>query len=105
MTNSVQCWLVCVAVIASFPGLQERGEKPVAPMQVIVSESVAKTVRPLLDLRLQSFQECGRPGSPSKCTDGDAFERQNVRFHELNRLFQASIHKKGPVADEALVVL
>lgn len=73
--------------------------------QVVVSQRAATLVKPLLDLREQSVSECGEPGSPSKCTSGEAYNRQRARSRRFGELLQGLIKQNHSGADEALVTL
>jgi len=75
------------------------------PRRVTVSEPVAVLLRPLLDLRQESVTECGKPGTPSRCKDGEAYERQQRRREQFEQLLHELTQRKGAAADEALVVL
>lgn len=76
------------------------------PQQSItVPENVAVVVRPLLDLRLESTRQCGAPGTPSKCTDGEAYTQERTREEKFNLLLARLFAQQGPSADEGLVVL
>jgi len=72
---------------------------------IIVPENVASVVRPLLDLRQESISQCGIPGTPSKCIDGQAYTEERAREEKFNRLLERLITQQGPSIDEGLVVL
>lgn len=72
---------------------------------VLVPMNVAMVVRPILDLRQESINQCGAPGMPSKCTNGDAYNRELAREKDFNDLMEKLITQKGPAVDEGLVVL
>jgi hypothetical protein len=53
---------------------------------VAVPEDVEALIRPLLDLRQKSIDECGEAGTPSKCVKGDAYEREQKRQIDFSEL-------------------
>jgi len=73
--------------------------------EIAVPESVAALVRPFLDMRQESLSECGAPGEPSKCKDGDAYEREQLRAEKSGQTLHQLIGRNDPSTDEALVVL
>jgi hypothetical protein len=73
--------------------------------RVSVPEQVVTLVRPILDLRQESIEQCGEPGSSSKCIQGDAYEREQQRQKEFADLLAQLTQRKETAADEALVVL
>jgi hypothetical protein len=83
--------------------LQLNREPPVSSVEV--PERVAALVRPILDLRADSMAECGQPGVPSKCTNGELYNQEQIRQKKLGELLYRLVRQKGPSADEALVVL
>jgi hypothetical protein len=86
-------------------------QQPVAPpsarveSRVLVPEGAAALVRPILDLREASVSQCGEPGTASRCTDGEAHQRELERERRLGELLAQLTQRKDARADEALVVL
>jgi hypothetical protein len=72
---------------------------------VVLSEQVAGLVKLLLDLREQSINECGEPGSPSKCIGGEAYDHERVRTRRFEELLHGLTRQPGKSGDEALVTL
>lgn len=79
-------------------GSQSASAKP--RQRLTVSEQVASLVKPILDAQQKFLGTCGDAADSSNCTAGDP--SQEERLGEL--LYQLT-QKKGPSADEALVVL
>jgi hypothetical protein len=76
--------------------------------QIILPDQAAALVKPLLDLREQSFRECGESGlftSPSPCITGEAYNHEMARSRRLNDLLQRLINQHQPGSEEALVTL
>lgn len=72
---------------------------------VAVPERVAALVRPLLDLNQKSTEQCGAPGTPSRCMNGDAYVQEQQRRMEFGKGLDDLMQRGDPAGDEALVVL
>jgi len=94
----------CHSVLAESPKTQQRSNKSTA-RRVPVPEQVAAEVRPMLDLRQRSIEQCGEPGTPSRCIQGEAYEHEQQRQEQFAKLLAKLTQRKESAVDEALVVL
>lgn len=103
---SVLFGLSCHAASAESPKTQQQttASRSVTG-RILVPEQVGDLVRPMLDIRKQSIEQCGEPGTPSRCIQGDAYEHEQQRQKEFAQLLAQLTQRKETAADEALVVL
>jgi hypothetical protein len=107
-------WCLMLPILFGLSGHEAFAEPPNQKQQttlkkqtarVSVQEQVGALVRPMLDLRKQSMEQCGKPGDPSKCLQGTQYEDEQQRQQKFAELLTQLTLRKDTVADEALVVL
>ena len=82
-----------------------QADQPKTHADTRVPDQVSALIRPILDLREESLRECGEPGVPSRCTDGDTYVRENERRKKRGELIYELTKENSANADESLVVL
>jgi hypothetical protein len=96
--------LISSALLAAQTQAKSIAQQPQQSI-IVVPENVAVIVRPLLDLRQESMKQCGAPGTPSKCLDGQAYTQERAREEKFNLLLERLVTQQGPSVDEGLVIL
>src|SRR5882672_3125404 len=72
-------WLSIACNVQPRGGQGTEAPSPAPAIAEVVPEDVVQIVRPMLDIRQQTLEECGAPGTPSKCIDGEAYDREQGR--------------------------